>query len=113
MIAFSLLFSLLVAVLNALVNPAVLPTHLGRFLLSVFLWWALYRGYHWARLVWILLAALAALFGFGYGFDLLSQTPLLALLLLGLAALYLWVAGILLFSTSVNAFLVSRRRGRQ
>lgn len=110
MIAFSILFSLLVIVLNALTNPAALPTALGRTLLSIFLWWMLYKGHYWARLLYIILAGLGGVLGVVSGLGLISTTLLGAFILLTFGAGYLWVAGMLLFSASVNAFLTSGRR---
>ncbi|MBA3532743.1 MAG: hypothetical protein H0T73_12535 [Ardenticatenales bacterium] len=107
-IAFTSLFSLLVIGLNALTNASSLPTSVGRFLVSIFLWFMLY----WARLVWILLASLGAIYAFYLGASILLSLPLVALLLLFMGAGYLWVAGLLVYSPSVNAFFTFQRTGK-
>lgn len=96
-------------------GTASLPQHVGRFILTGSLAWALVRGKTWARWVTVVLAALAFMLAIvPIARGAFRTIPLLpSLLLLGIALGYGIVARGLLYSASVRAFFATRRRPPQ
>jgi hypothetical protein len=108
-IAWYLLTDLLAFLLALRANGSQLAFTLCLLVLELVLFFFLYRGSGWARWGVVLLSVLMGLFGFWTGLFIgrLNLAGILVFFCLG--TIYLAVAGLLLFSAGVRAYLDSRQ----